>query len=739
MIGPFSGRDAASAPVTDMMPPAQAGTTSGGQDQSEAAGQGGLTLSRGRATFVHISLVLFAAAIVARSALIQIVEHDRWQREAERQHVVDVKVAPPRGAIYDATGNVLVETREEMQIIVEPHNLRAVTRKNADGKKRTVDSRVILRKTLKELRVPDAWVKRAYNRKYRWVEMPQRFAPSDVQHLKGLPGVVLRSRLNRVNSTPEGLRGIVGVANAEGSTKSGVERELDVYLRGEAGRDPLVRDGLGGRIGSPMLTSVQAQPGHNVTLTINQQLQEIAEEALANARQRTGATGGDVLILDPRDGAILALAGIRQGKAAYTNNALTEAFEPGSVMKPFVVARLLDLGKVSPEQIFNTYNGTWKYLNKSYTDTHEAEQMSVRDIIRFSSNIGTVQAALRISDREHYRALRDFGFGVPTGVSYPSESRGALTLPPWKGLTQAQIAIGYNVSVTPLQLAVAYAALANGGDVLQPSLVRQVRDVNGKEVFAHKRTVIRRAISPEVSALMREMLKSVVDSGTSTAADMQAFDVGGKSGTARRVKDEGRGYAIGKYNSSFAGMFPVENPQYVIVARLIDPEGTYYGGIVSGTMVNNILQSALATSDASLDRDALARIARPVAAPAPKPRTPEQLRVAARDSARRDSLKAPPPPKAEPVPMPSRIVVSLPFTAPDEASLTARTGRKARAVEGALRPVPSVYGLSARQAARTLYAAGFHVSVIDGANVRTRPEAGAMLRTGSTVQLELPK
>jgi len=702
-------------------------TPSASESEKEAPAQ---VLSRARASFVHITLVLFAAAVVGKAAQLQLVDHERWRQEAERQHVLDVKVAPPRGAILDATGIVLVETREEVQIIVEPHNLGPSNRRGLDGKVSPGDSRVVLRKVLKDLRVPDKWVKRAYNPKqYKWVEIPLRFAPSDVARLRNLSGVKLRPRLERVNSTPEGLRGIVGVATATGGAVSGIEREFDPVLRGEAGKNQLVKERSGGRIGSPMLTPVAARPGHDVVLTVNQQLQEIAEEALRHARERTGATGGDLVILDPRDGAVLAIAGIRDGKATM-GNGLTEAFEPGSVMKPFIISRLLDRGALEPDQVFYTYDGKWQYGVKKYEDTHKAAQMSVRDIVRFSSNIGTVQASLKMDDAEEYQTLRDFGFGVPTGVSYPSESRGNLKLPPYSQLDHAQMSIGYAMSATPLQIATAYAAIANGGELLQPALVREVRDADGKAVYKHKRTVVRRVLRSETAALMRDMLKSVVDSGTSTAADMQTFDVGGKSGTARRVRDNGRGYDLGKYNSSFAGMFPVENPQYVLVARLIDPQGTYYGGLVSGEMVNDALQSAIATRNASLDRSELARIARPVAAPLPKPLTPEQLRIAQRDSARFDSLKAPAPPKAEPLPMPSRIVVELPFT-------TARESRRNEAAE--LRAVPSVYGLSARQAARTLYAAGFQVSLVDGSNVRTRPAAGAMLRAGSTVQLESPR
>lgn len=697
-----------------------------------------LPVSRWRSSLVHLSLVLFAAVIVAQAARIQIVEHDKWQRTAATQQVRDLAVAPPRGAILDATGTVLVETREQVQLIVEPHNLKPVVRKGPKGRRDTIQTRTVVRKGLKTLGVPDEWIRRGLDPKRKWVELPQRHAPADVARFKGLPGVQTRSLLTRINSTPEGLRGIVGALDAEGKAVGGIELELDPFLRGEAGHEPVVLDGRGGRIGSPMLDPVEARPGHTVMLTINQSLQEIAEDALADARRRTGASGGDVVILDPQDGAILALAGVRNGKAALTSTPLAEAYEPGSIMKPFVVARLLDARRATPDEEINTENGRWIFANKPLTDTHKAERLSVRDVMRFSSNIGTAKLALRFSRREQFEALRDFGFGSYTGVPYPAESRGALPLPhTWQEVTATRIPIGYGMSATPVQLAAAYAAIANGGELLQPALVREVRDAQGHVVLEHRRRVVRRVIGTETAALMREMLKSVVDSGTATAADLASFDVAGKSGTARRVLDGGRGYAAGRYNSSFAGMFPAENPQYIIVARLIDTEGQYYGGIVSGSMVNRMLQAALATQDASLDRDALARVARPMPVVEPKPRTPEQQRIAARDSARRDSLKAPPPPKAEPLPGPARIVVDLPLTT-DSGAARSSAARRA-AAEGELRPIPSVYGLDVRQAARTLYAAGFQVRVVQGAEVRTRPAAGAVLRTGSTVQLEMPR
>jgi cell division protein FtsI (penicillin-binding protein 3) len=409
------------------------------------------------------------------------------------------------------------------------------------------------------------------------------------------------------------------------------------------------------------------------------------------------------------------------------------AYEPGSVMKPFLVSRLFDLGKATPNEIINTENGSAMLPGRKrpLTDEHKAAQMPVRDVIRFSSNIGTAKLALRLTPREEFEAMRDFGFGSLTGVPYPAESKGSLPLPArWSGSTQTAVAIGYEVLATPLQIALAYAAIANGGELLQPALVKEVRDAQGATIYRHERRVVRRVLTAKTAREMRGMLASVVDSGTGTAAELATYDVAGKSGTARR-SENGR-YLDGKYNATFAGMFPAQAPQYVLVARIIDPKGTYYGGIVSGSLVNGILQAALATRNSALDRNALAEVAKAMPVPVAKPKSEQALAIATRDSLRRDSLLAPAPPKAEPTPTAARVVVALPFSPPKAAATNARAER-------GLRPVPSVFGLDVRQATRTLYAAGFQVSIARGSDVRTRPAAGTLLRVGSTVQLEMPR
>lgn len=692
-------------------------------------------VSRTRAIIVHGTLVLFALAIVARAVQIQLVDANSWASRADEQQIRDRSVTPPRGQIVDASGNVFVESRELMKITLTPKNYRKFKKRGAKKSEKPTDTRVVVRQVLKSLGVPDAVMKKAMDTTRKWVELPELYLPSDVERLIGLPGVTPERVLKRIISAPPSIRGLLGVVRDENTPSGGIEQELDSLLRGTSGRDSRLSDGRGNLVETPSLTGYDARPGHSITLTINQSLQEIAERELAEGIKRTGAAGGDVVIMDPRDGAVLALAGMRAGKPSITATGIAEPYEPGSVMKPFVVARALDLGRVEADQQINTEGGSWVVAKRKLTDEHKAAFMSVKDVIRLSSNIGAVKIAMQMSEGEEYEALRDFGFGTLTGVPYPAESRGRLPAPKWQAMTASAVAMGYEVSATPLQLAAAYSAIANNGELLQPVLVREVRDADGKVVFAHERRVIRRAMQPETAALLRTVLASVVDSGTAVAADMATYDVAGKSGTARRVEN-GR-YDRRSYNSTFAGMFPAQAPQYVLVVRLVDPTASIFGGTVAGRVVNVILQNALATRDASLDRGALAAVSKPLPVKASRPLTPKAIELAHRDTARFDSLRAPAPPPAPAIAAPSRVVVTLPLKSAKSAGRADATTDGAPS--GELRAVPSVYGLDARQAARALHAAGFHVALVVGKSARTKPVAGTLMRAGAVVTLETPQ
>ncbi|MEP6833216.1 MAG: penicillin-binding transpeptidase domain-containing protein [Gemmatimonas sp.] len=697
-------------------------------------------VSRMRTSLIHGALVLFAMALIARAIQVQLIDGPYWAENAAKQQIKQSDLPAPRGSILDERGVVLAESRELVQLRLAPNQVRRERTAKQD------DRRELLR-GLTALGVSKPLIRAALDSTKTWVEIPKLFVPRDVEGLLKLKGMMPQYVMQRVIAAPDGVRRLIGVIDANGVAVGGLEQEMDSLLRGQMGRRTSLRDGHNKFFDTPSQTGFEATPGHSVTLTINSTLQDICERELQLALHRTGATGGDVVIVDPRDGSILALAGYRDGKVPLSSTPLAEPYEPGSVIKTFFVANLIDRGLTTPDEMVNTEGGAWVLNKRQITDEHKAAFMPVRDVIRNSSNIGIVKLASRLSASQEYEVLRDFGFGVQPGTPYPAESRGRVSLPKlWSLQTPASMAMGYEMSVTPLQLAVAYAAVANGGELLQPALVREIRDANGTVVYQHQRRVLRRVLSPNAAETTRLILESVVDSGTSVAANLQTFDVAGKSGTARR-SENGR-YLDGKYNATFAGMFPAKSPQYVVVARLIDPKGLIFGGKVAAPVVNRILQGAMATRDAQLDRTALAAVARSV---------PVKIdTVALRAAVKKDSIARAVALKKAGGKLPMSVVTAtdsaemvdstaLVVRAAPKVAMPAATSvvvqfpykpKAVRALQAELILVPNVAGLDLRDAVRTLHAAGFQVKLISGANGRTKPSAGSLARAGTAVMLE---
>jgi cell division protein FtsI (penicillin-binding protein 3) len=402
------------------------------------------------------------------------------------------------------------------------------------------------------------------------------------------------------------------------------------------------------------------------------------------------------------------LASRRAGASATGATALTEPYEPGSTVKPFIAAALLERGRVQLHDSVPTYNGEWKIGRRTIRDVHRARAMSFAEVIQQSSNIGIVQFNERLSAREQYETLRDAGFGMTTGLPYPSESPGRLyPVAQWSGTTRASLAMGYELSVTPLQLASAYAAFANGGVLVEPHLIQEIRSPQGRTVWKSERRVVRRLMSEPTAKAMRDLLRDVVAGGTATGADLKTFEVAGKSGTARRTSTDGRGYETGAYTASFVGLFPADDPQYVILVKIDNPTaGAYYGGRVAAPVSKVVLEAAIAARDASLNRTQLAD--------APKRRVPDSGRTA-------DSVRAVAAAEAEAERAAPAYVVEL--------------GKEAEAAEPVTttRPVPDVRGMPTRRAVRELHRAGFRVQLVQGEGVQPAP--GTMLRSGSVVRL----
>jgi cell division protein FtsI (penicillin-binding protein 3) len=491
----------------------------------------------------------------------------------------------------------------------------------------------------------------------------------------------------------------------------GLEAALDSVLTGTPGSASLVKAPRGGRFASPNEISTAAIPGHTAVLTLHQGLQGIAERALAEAIDEMDASGGDIVVLDPNTGEIRALASRRARADASGATALTEPYEPGSTLKPFLAAALLERGRVRLDERVNTHNGRFSLNGRIISDVHRAQEQSFAEVIQNSSNIGMVQFVERLTPREQYEVLRDAGFGMTTGVPYPSESSGRLRgVSQWSGQSQHSLAMGYEISVTPLQLAAAYAAIANGGELLEPQLVKEIRAPDGTVTYRAARRVVRRIMSPATSRTVRDLLRDVVAGGTATQADLATFQLAGKSGTARRVRTDGSGYETGKYTASFVGVFPAEEPQIVILVKLDDPSGAYYGGRTAAPVTKVVLEAAIAARDAALDRRRLAEV--PQRAVSLVAAFPDSVRSA--DTAARVA-------EAERTP----FVFDLGVPLEDSQRKHVVTSRR----------VPDVRGLTTRLAVRELHRAGFRVRLDRTAGASTRPAAGTLLPAGTVVRL----
>lgn len=648
-----------------------------------------------RTRVLRWALALGVAALVGRAAWVQLWQHEQWVARGRRQYKADAPLPAPRGTIRDVTGQVLAESREMVTLTLD---LQAVRSRDA------------VARALTRAGAAPAVVRRVGNPAVKTLEVQQRFLPDDVADLQAMRGVTVTPVAERVAAPSEAVRRVVGRATPTRGL-DGLEFALDSLLTGRNGTRALLRDARGQALGSPGADGDTAVAGHAVTLTINAALQDIAERALRDAQAATGADGGDVVVLDPRDGAIQALASRRPDPRSTAATALTEPFEPGSTLKPFYAGRLLDLRRARVDEAVPTFNGTMKLGPRTITDVHRAARMTLAEVIAQSSNIGIVQFAARLSAREQYELLRDLGLGTPTGVPYPLEAGGTLREPRrWSQTSAASLAMGYEVAVTPLQLAVAYAAIANGGEVLQPSLLKEITAPDGRVVWRHQRRALRRVFSPAAAAAVRTMLVGVVEGGTSEGAELANFSVGGKSGTARRVQG-GRGYAAGAYTASFVGLFPAEDPQLVVVVKLDNPKGAYYGGKTAAPVAKAVIEGALAARGALPD----------------VPRLAASVRPPAESSVRRDTAVA----------ARESLLAEAPAADTGDVPAVVELGqRKAPAPPPPPRAVPDVSGLPPRRAVLALHQAGFKViwRPQPGATGSTEPAAGTVLKAGAVVR-----
>jgi cell division protein FtsI (penicillin-binding protein 3) len=657
-----------------------------------------------RIGIVHAALATLALAVLAKAAHVQLVQGNAWAKAAVRQQFSAKEVPAPRGRILDASEHTLATSREVVRLEIAPREARDLRK---------------LRKAMLSAGIDGAIATRSTDTRRAWFTMPGRYIAEDVAEITAMRGVYTTPLSERAYASSAGMRALIGRVDAQGNGTDGLELALDGVLRGESGASRMMRDVKGRNFASPSQPGSAAKPGQTVVLTINHELQEIAERTLKDAVARMSAEGGDIVILDPRSGELLAMAGERAGVIAPSVTAVTEPFEPGSSLKPLIAAGLLAEGKVRTTDVVPTRNGSYDLHGRTIHDEPHPgptpKMLSLADVIRFSSNIGIVQFADRLSPREEYETLRDFGIGTPSGLPYVAEAAGTLRPPTtWSKQTMASLAMGYEVAVTPLQLALAYGAIANGGELLEPVLIREIRGADNEIRFHAERRVVRRVMPSDVAKTLRQLLSGVVERGTAVDADMSTFQLAGKTGTPRRIV--GGKYAPRQYNPNFVGLFPAEAPQLVIVVRISNPKGDFYGGRTAAPMTKTILEAALAARDAALDRSTLGAATKIRLAAKQQEGGSARTVVAAvgRGSVapeRADSTRS--------------VTLDLPLRAERKSAAPAR-------------PVPNVHGLNLRDAVRSLHSAGFRVQLARATpGVLTEPASGALATAGTLVRLRL--
>jgi cell division protein FtsI/penicillin-binding protein 2 len=566
-----------------------------------------LQRTRRRRLRVFLIVTLLAGAKLAWSLFdIQVLRHERFEARAQNQQERRITVPARRGTIYDRNGVPLAVNRDRYAVYLVPNHVR--------DPRAFVDSlAAILPGSREEIRARLA-------RGGFYVPLLRSVDRDTARRLEAadLPGVGVETAGFRAYPHGRLAAAVIGQVDIDNHGIAGLELQYDAVLRGADGWTVHQRDAMGREYPNFTFPMVQPVDGSDVYLTLDVGLQEIAEEALDEAMAQTRSATGTVIIADPRTGEILAMANRPDADPNTTrtplkNYAVVDMYEPGSTFKLVTLAGLYENGLARPDEQIFCENGSYVFARRSkpVRDVHPYGMLSVVDVIGKSSNICTIKLAQRLGNERMFEFARRFGFGLRTGIDFPGEARGVLRLPrEWSALTPYSIAMGYEVSASPLQLAMMFAAIASGGELLQPYLVRRVLGPQGEVLRRVGPRPVRRVISPATARMVTDALVEVVNEGTGTAADLELLQVAGKSGTAYKIRPGG-GYATDRYNSSFGGFFPVDNPRFVVFVRMDDPRGEHYGGLVAGPVFKKAIETTLLAERVPVDSSFFARIRQP--------------------------------------------------------------------------------------------------------------------------------
>jgi len=542
---------------------------------------------RGRLMLVCGTLALCSAALLARAFDLQVVDKAFYQQQGAARFLREIPIATSRGMITDRNGEPLAVSSPVESIWGNPKELLKAPQRlpqlaDALGMERDELQRRLSQRADKE-----------------FVYLKRRINPDEAKRILALeiPGVASQREYRRFYPQGEAMAHVLGFTNIDDRGQEGLELAFDDWLRGTPGAKRVIRDRRGRIVENVDLVRA-AQPGRDLAISIDRRIQFLAHRELRNALAETGASSGSAVVLDVATGEVLAMVNLPTfnpnavgsgPRDAYRNRAVTDLLEPGSTMKPLTVAAGLELGVISADSLFNTNPGWIRNGRYRTNDTHNYGVLDTTGVIRKSSNVGAAMIARRLTNTQFHEFLSRFGYGKSTGSGFPGEAAGAFPPPDrWDGTSKQTMSYGYALSVTPLQIASAYAALGNGGALHQPSFVK---GQHGKS---------RQVLDPKIAGDVLHMMQTVTETGgTATQAAILGYHVAGKTGTSRKAS--AGGYSR-RYIGYFAGLVPVVKPRFAMVVAVNDPtKGSYYGGIVAGPVFRNVMEGALRLMDVPPD------------------------------------------------------------------------------------------------------------------------------------------
>ncbi|MDX2416336.1 MAG: penicillin-binding transpeptidase domain-containing protein [Xanthomonadales bacterium] len=531
---------------------------------------------------LYAMLVIFmlcSVALIARAVNLQVMETDFLQGQGKARFLREVKIASTRGVITDRNGEPLaVSTPVDSiwvhpgQVLEYPENIKPLAgllNANAEEIERKLTQR-----SGKEF----VWLRRRLN-------------PDVAEDIRALniPGVYLQKEYRRFYPAGEVTSHVIGFTNIDDVGQEGLELAYDSWLAGSPGSKRVIKDRKGQTVEEVELIK-ESDPGNDLNLTIDKRLQYLAYRELKSTVLQHGARSGSVVVLDVDTGEVLAMV----NQPSYNpndpghdtdgmrNRAVTDVIEPGSVMKPIAIVSVLENGIAVPETPVETAPGYTVISGHTIRDHRNYGLLDVTGVLTHSSNVGVTQLALQLEPEQMWDTYKRFGFGEATGTGFPGESAGVLrNHRRWRRLEQATISYGYGISATPLQVAQAYAAIANGGRLRQPAFIQGSSNPPIS------------AIDPDIANAVAKMLETVTTTqGTGSRARVANYRIAGKTGTSHKASASG--YAAARYVSSFAGFGPASNPRLVCVVVINDPTGDeYYGGLVAAPLFSEVMTGAM--------------------------------------------------------------------------------------------------------------------------------------------------